>query len=271
MNKREIQNLAYEWTLSAKKDLRTKVINFMEETDSTPTDVAEELGVSATDISKILHGDGNIPIESFAKILIASGFAVEMKPLNQTPFAHINEMRNIEDDEIENEYELDMTQNTPHYSVPTYTASWKNPFVSDSTMHENVMRRLQNDAASAAHHHCTHDANCTCGHHHAETSAIRVNGETHNPFASMTIQQLKDIIEKNLWDSEININSNNRQEFIDFLVKKDKMRKAYAKRKTEPQQNPKIAEFMKRIQSTVEKNPHLKTYLKNLVGESFED
>lgn len=274
MTKQELSNLANEWTLSAKTDLKNKVINYMEETETSPTEVANELGISVSVINSILHGGDNIPLDAFAKIIIASGFAMELKPLNQTPFNTMDFSYDIDDEyNEEDEYEIDMTKNIPTYSQPTYSTRTPHQF-STSTTHEAIRNNIRTEAAARAaqdaYHHCAHNGQCTCGHNHHDTQATH-SEMFDNPFNAKTIQQLKDIIEKNLWDTEIDIQSASRQELISFLCKKDKMRKAYTQRKTETTQDPKVGDFLNRIKSTVQTNPHLKSYLKNLLGENFND
>lgn len=88
MNREQLQRLASEWVRLAKNDIRTKAINFMDETDSNPSELAYHLGLSEGEIRQIIEGNGEITISTFAKLLIATGNALEIKPISETPIGN---------------------------------------------------------------------------------------------------------------------------------------------------------------------------------------
>lgn len=272
MNKRELQTLANNWMRSAEDDLRAKVIDYMVDTDISTTELADELCVEEDEINEIINGNGDVPISTFAKILIASGYAIEMKPLEHTPFAmhsnicHDEEYINTSHSSKLCRFEQASNVILPKYTKPSYTSD-KNPLHSFSnSSHDIIKDKLKDSAIEAARQRYINDTSIKT----KQPQTTSTNNS--NPFSSMPISKMKDIIEKNLWDSEIDVEDSSRAELIDFLVSKDKMRKQYLKKKeVNAQTNTKANEFLEKVRSTVNTNPHLKSYLKNILGDSYED
>ena len=85
-NRQTLLALAAEWTTRAKNDLREQILNFMREVGTDETELANALGISDGELSQILNGNGEITLSTFAKILIATENAIEIKPIGATPF-----------------------------------------------------------------------------------------------------------------------------------------------------------------------------------------
>lgn len=85
-NRQTLMALAAEWTTRAKNDLREQILNFMREVGTDETELANALGISDGELNQILNGNGEITLSTFAKILIATENAIEIKPIEATPF-----------------------------------------------------------------------------------------------------------------------------------------------------------------------------------------
>ena len=96
MNREQLQKLASEWTRMAKNDIRNKVISFMREVDASERELAYVLAISDGELKQILEGNGEITLSTFAKLLIATGNALEIKPIEDTP---ISDYENIPTEE----------------------------------------------------------------------------------------------------------------------------------------------------------------------------
>ena len=96
MNREQLQKLASEWTRMAKNDIRNKVISFLREVDASERELAYHLGISDGELKQILEGNGEITLSTFAKLLIATGNALEIKPIEDTP---IGDYENIPTEE----------------------------------------------------------------------------------------------------------------------------------------------------------------------------
>lgn len=86
-NKTEFLMLANAWINEAKNDLRRQAVEFMNATETSETELAEMLCISEGEMDQILHGNGEITLSTFAKILIATNHMVEIKPIHAVPFA----------------------------------------------------------------------------------------------------------------------------------------------------------------------------------------
>ena len=89
-NRQTLMALAAEWTTRAKNDLRgAEFLNFMREVGTDETELANALGISDGELNQILNGNGEITLQYSAKILIATENAIEIKPIEATPFGII--------------------------------------------------------------------------------------------------------------------------------------------------------------------------------------
>ena len=91
-NKRELLAKANEWVIMAKNDLRDQIVAFMREMGTDATTLADALGISEGELDQILNGNGEITLTTFAKILIATDNAIEIKPITSTPWGGYDAM-----------------------------------------------------------------------------------------------------------------------------------------------------------------------------------
>lgn len=85
-NRRELLAMAAEWVAMAKNDMRRQIVAFMENVGTDEAELAHALGVSDAELAQILHGNGEITLTTFAKILIATDNVLEIKPMAATQF-----------------------------------------------------------------------------------------------------------------------------------------------------------------------------------------
>ena len=91
-NKRELLAKASEWVNVAKNDLRGQIVAFMREMGTDAATLADALGISEGELAQILNGNGEITLSTFAKILIATDNAIEIKPITTTPWGGYDAM-----------------------------------------------------------------------------------------------------------------------------------------------------------------------------------
>lgn len=85
MDRKTLQASASEWARQAKNDIRNKVMEFMDEMDTSREELAYALAISDGELEQILSGNGEITLTTLAKLLIATGNALEIKPVEETP------------------------------------------------------------------------------------------------------------------------------------------------------------------------------------------
>ena len=79
-NSQELDNAARSWAAQAKADIQRQINEFKRTTRMSGEDLATMLGMSPNQISNFLNSGA---IETFAKLLIASGNVLEVKPINE--------------------------------------------------------------------------------------------------------------------------------------------------------------------------------------------
>ena len=85
---RNVEELAYNWLAQALEDISGKVNEFCRETNGTPKDIADILNIPIEELRGVLNKtSSNMSLLTFAKLLIATGHALDIKPLREAPIA----------------------------------------------------------------------------------------------------------------------------------------------------------------------------------------
>ena len=275
-----LQSLASDWTRMAKNDIRTKVIEFMNEVDTTPQELAYALAISEGELEQILRGNGEITLSTFAKLLIATGNALEIKPIEQTPIGNYNnfQQRGIptptrpmmeqprpavrtaqRNNMFNREHEqrpLNENRHMPHApfgDMPPFPPRFPMEDFDEEELENEMTRHTQQPRDSRGRFQ---------PFPHREESPRQPQSK----FATMEREKLVKIIEDNLWDSEIDVQAESKNSLVNFLEAKDK-RINELKKMREVENDPKVNEFKSRVSAAIKTNPHLRNYLKNLLKE----
>jgi len=286
MNREQLQRLASEWVRMAKNDIRKKVIDFMHEVDASPRELAYHLAMSEGELQQITEGNGEITLTTFAKLLIATGNALEIKPIDETPIGDYENLPREEEFERPlprpNVFERPRPQmNHPQFGRPSF--SRQVPPIHDDDENRSIFDRVdfgrmhpagfaREMAQKAMEERETNGDMPT--HRPAqprdEHGRFAPRHETpSSPFASMGIDELVKIIRERLWDSEINLATASKHDLVKFLDDKNK-RMAEFKRMKALENDPKVNEFIGRMRTTFKNNPHLRDWAKKILGEVAE-
>lgn len=285
MNREQLQRLASEWTRMAKNDIRNKVISFMREVDASERELAYVLAISDGELKQILEGNGEITLSTFAKLLIATGNALEIKPIEDTP---IGDYENIPTEEELNRplprpnvFARQKPQHMPQFGRPSFSRP-------TPPMHEEDEKRSIFDSVDFGQMHPEgfaremarrameeREANGGRPVHRPEqprdehgrfaSAHPQVRKEV-SPFESKSTDELEKIIRERLWDSEIDLNRASKAELVAFLDEKNKRMTQY-KRIRDLENDPKVVEFKDKLKNTLNNNPHLREWTKKFLGE----
>lgn len=277
MNREQLQRLASEWVRVAKNDIRKKVIDFINEVDTTPRELAYHLAMSEGELQQIIEGNGEISITTLAKLLIATGNALEIKPIEETP---MGEYGNIPDEmEFEhplprpnmprpNVFERQCSQEAchPRFSRPTFSRDNDDIPPMPSHLREEFERRF-GEAPENHQHQNVYERQRPTQPRDEHGRFMSPTHETQtSPFESKSTNELVKIIKERLWDTEIDLNAATKAELVKFLDEKNKRMSEY-KRIKELEEDPKVNEFKNRMKNTLRVNPHLREWFRNFVGE----
>ena len=277
MNREQLQRLASEWTRMAKNDIRNKVISFMREVDASERELAYVLAISDGELKQILEGNGEITLSTFAKLLIATGNALEIKPIEDTP---ISDYENIPTEE---EFERPLPRpnvfarqkpqpmqpqfGRPNFSrpIPPMHEEDGNDFI--PPMPEELRRAMEERYDRHVHRpEQPRDEYGRFAPKHPQMRKEEAPRREVSPFESKSTDELVKIIRERLWDSEINLNRASKEELVAFLDEKNKRMTEY-KRMKALEEDPKVNEFKSKMKNTLHNNPHLREWAKKFLGE----
>lgn len=277
-----LQSLASDWTRMAKNDIRTKIIEFMNEVDTTPRELAYALAISEGELEQILNGNGEFTLSTFAKLLIATGNALEIKPIEQTPIGNYNNMERrgipmppplhetlerprpaVRTEQRNNMFNREHEQRPLNENRHMPHAPFENmpPFPHHFQMEDFDEEELENEMTDH-----TQQPRDSRGRFQPFPRREEAPRQPQSKFAAMDRPQLVKIIEDNLWDSEIDTHRVTKDALVKFLEAKDK-RINELKKMREAENDPKVNEFKSRVNNAIKTNPHLRNYLKNLLKE----
>ena len=277
MNREQLQKLASEWTRMAKNDIRNKVISFMGEVDASERELAYVLAISDGELKQILEGNGEITLSTFAKLLIATGNALEIKPIEDTP---ISDYENIPTEE---EFERPLPRPNvfarqkpqpmqPQFGRPSFSRPIPpmheedvNDFI--PPMPEELRRAMEERYDRPVHRpEQPRDEYGRFAPKHPQMHKEEAPRREVSPFESKSTDELVKIIRERLWDSEINLNRASKAELVAFLDEKNKRMTEY-KRMKALEEDPKVNEFKSKMKNTLHNNPHLREWAKKFLGE----
>ena len=277
MNREQLQRLASEWTRMAKNDIRNKVISFMGEVDASERELAYVLAISDGELKQILEGNGEITLSTFAKLLIATGNALEIKPIEDTP---ISDYENIPTEE---EFERPLPRPNvfarqkpqpmqPQFGRPSFSRPIPPMHEEDGNdfippMPEELRRAMEERYDRPVHRpEQPRDEYGRFAPKHPQMRKEEAPRREVSPFESKSTDELVKIIRERLWDSEINLNRASKAELVAFLDEKNKRMTEY-KRMKALEEDPKVNEFKNKMRNTLHTNPHLREWAKKFLGE----
>ena len=271
MNRQNLQTLASELTTIAKNDIKNKVKCFMREVDCSAHELAYTLGITEDKLNDVLNGNGNIDINTFFKLLIATGNVLEIKPIEETPMCDFGCTHDEEEDYHRPTPQRASRPNVfnrppmphPHFGMPTFTNEQPmfrgrdipvEDFNEEDEMDEPIVEEFTREPQPRDAH----------GRFAPRTPRNQPQHTT-SPFRNMSREQMKEIIERHLWDSEIDVNHVSDEQLARFLEAKDKRMQEY-KRMSEIETDPSVLAFKNKLKDTVNNNPHLRDWMKKFVG-----
>ena len=244
MNAREIQAAARGFVQQMKDDVRNKLNQFLRESGLTIRQMARDLGLNEDELDRILHGDGRVSLETFATLLIANGLVIEVKPISEAPIPTRNGVpvppRGFDDEQL--------PPPPPGFFDHVRRGGMPTPGEQPRDARGRFMPRSGGPSPAAP-----------------RPAAPRGGQSTAPNFAAMEREQLVEIIQNRLWDTEIDVTRASREQLVRFLQEKDRRRIALEERR-EQESDPAVADLKDKIKKTLEDNPHLRSVLKQLIG-----
>ena len=189
LNREFLESKTNEWLDQASEDLSNRIERLMNGNNLTIEGLSEKVDVSVDEITAVLHGDiDSVSIASIIRLMFAVDVALSAMPI--TPFGRPNftTMNTIDfcedesDEETNDEEVSDVEEDDEQPIENRQQPMFRQPFGS------------------------------------RPDSSPRM---TENPYNNLCVDDLKTIICRNLWDTELDIDNASRQDLIDFIMHKE--------------------------------------------------
>lgn len=193
MNNSQVEAAAKAWLKAAGQDILHRIYSYRHQNPEVRlTDIQSMFGLNSCNMDDVLRGDLlGISASDLIKLFVASGLALDIKPIDEA----IKEMKAQQ-----------MNGEMPH------------EFNRPREMRTQPNAQPRDRFGRFAPRHATEVANDERTSRHGDTNRRGVD----NPYLSMPNEDLIRIIQMNLWDSEIDINSASHQDLVDFLMEKER-------------------------------------------------
>ena len=266
MNRQTLLSASGEWVRQAKNDIRNKVLEFMDEVETTREELAYALAISEGELEQILEGNGEITLTTFAKLLIATGNALEIKPLEETPLATEFGAPLPPMGFGDEHHHHCCHHHSPHNGHMCHrqnTTPQTPSGLFDDFEREEVESHPMSQPRGADGRFIPRSSRPE-----QQPQAQQEPDAPRSPFANMEREKLVEIIEDKLWDSEIDIDIASHEELVEFLEEKDRRineLKQARERKKRFEEDPSVVDFINKVRKAVETNPNLNAKLKDIL------
>lgn len=249
-NREELRQEAQAWLAQAAGDLSGRFNDFIETERVDPRELAQVLDINEQILREILNGDlTHVTAEVLIKLFIANDLAVDIVPVSETPIGQFGSRPAPRGGMLPPPMMPRMMppsmmggmpprggfgRKAPQTGTTTTTQDPFNghePFAVDVTTPQprDAHGRFMSRNARPTSERVVRPAN-TIAEQREET-----------PYDSMTAEQIKNIIQRNLWASEIDLAHATREELIDFLINKENQFAEQSRHREEQAPHPAVS------------------------------
>jgi hypothetical protein len=262
MNSQILDQSANAWVQQAKQDIANKIREFLNESGISLPQMANDLGIDINELNNILNG-GIPSMMTFAKLMIASGMVIEIKPIEEA---------NIPMDENG----MPIPQGPMPAGMPMPGMHQRPMQRPSHSMFDDFQRQPAPEPAPVQHQ--PRGANGRFkpwpkpqggapvppppGMRPAPMFGGMPKPGNRPPFAQMTREELVQVVREHLWQNEIDLAHVDRDQLVRFLEDKDRQ---FAELRNEAVGiDPAVAQLKTKLKNVIDKNPHLVNYLKDI-------
>jgi len=215
-NKEQLRQEAQAWIAQASQDLSGRFNDFIRQSEIDVDELADVLDISVDTLDYILHGDvANITAETLIKLFIANDLAVEIKPVSETPIGNFGPMSG----------RMPMpplgTRTPMGVPIPPRGGFGRRPVAAPQPRDEHGRFVSRARKAAPSPQRVVRKVEAPRQH------------QAPTPYDGLDKDALANIINRNLWGSEIDLVNATKQQMVNFLIDKER---AFAE--VESQQSP---------------------------------
>jgi len=273
MNKNLLHQSANAWVEQAKQDIANRIREFLTHSGISLPQMANDLGLDINELNNIMRG-GAPSLETFAVLMIAAGLVMEIKSVEEV------------DMDMENGMPIPHGAMPMGMPMPGRPCDRHQPMPEPEgifgdfhrrPMPEPVHRPAQQPRAANGQFRpwpknqapeIPTPFGAQGGHGMPGQGGLGGGQRSQRPnFASMNREQLVKIVREHLWDSEIDLANVGHDQLVRFLENKDAQFEAL---RSEQNGNrgvaidPSVVQLKDKLKKTIDKNPHLREYLKDI-------
>ena len=248
-SREELLRVASRNVAQLKREMSRMLKHFMEANEVELEEIAYVMGISEEKMEGILNETATLDVYDLSKILVALDLVAEIKPIEMTPLKgysddmpEMGELPNFED---------------LHPGMPLPPFSRRNPhlfgFDEEPIEHEEDDKKLDEPKAVEK----PKQMRDSRGRFLPKEKPI------HNEFEELTDDDLLDIIFKNLWDTEINVEDASHEELALFVANKEKLMRERKEEKSRPKAKQKVSvvddfiNMLKKLEAEAEHDQYL--------------
>ena len=275
MNTELLHQSAQAWIQQAKQDIANKIREFINESGITLSQMANDLGLNVNELNSIMNG-GVPSFETFVILMIASGNVMEIKPVNEANIPMQNGMPMPQGPMPQGvglprpggfvpgrqrQPEPSMFDEFERIPAPEPAPVQHQPRAANGRFQPWPRTAPANRQQPAPGHFA--GQGIPFGGHFAGQ-----NCQQRPPFSTMSREQLVDIVQEHLWQDEIDLANVDHAQLVRFLEEKDRQfneRRNARENGGQPVAiDPSVVQLKDRLKKTLEKNPHIRGFLKDL-------
>lgn len=242
-NREELRQEAQAWLAQAAGDLSGRFNDFIESERVDPRELAQVLDINEQILREILNGDlTHVTAEVLIKLFIANDLAVDIVPVSETPIGQFGSRPAPRGGMTPPPMMPRMMPPSMMGGMPPRggfnrkapqsgrTTTTQDPFNGHEPFAVDVTTPQPRDAHGRF---MPRNARPTSERVVRPANTIAEQREE-TPYDSMTAEQIKNIIQRNLWASEIDLAHATREELIDFLINKENQFAEQSRHREEP-------------------------------------
>lgn len=179
------------WIEHASSDLKNNIESLMERENMNEEEISNRIGVSVEAIFDVLDGDiSQIKVEELAIMFIACNLAFCVTPMRNAPIGGT----------------MGHPMGSPMGERNVVPQGGSRPIEPSPFFDENEDSDEDRDEEQDV----------------TDRPLFDGPADEDNPYRNLSIDDLKNIIYRNLWDTELDINHSSRQDLIDFIMEKER-------------------------------------------------
>ena len=259
MNSRKVNQAAAQWSAMAMADFGQRLRALLRKEGISVHEFGIKYGIPAPQLAFMLKADpASVDLEepslsTIVKVVVMSGLAIEIKPVSETPIGSYD----LSDEET---FEPRFPNNFRHRPAPGRPAAApQRPSAPKTERSQSGWMDFEDSDEEEP------DFEGMIPPEEPEEPGDftfeEPKADDAPRFGDMSRNELVDIIEKHLWDSEIDVEEASRSELVKFLEQKNEMLRKFKKGKEESISPKRLKELQDGLCNAIKRNPDLAKHL----------